>query len=203
MVLVHQHLLARGNWDADLLSHSADRYRLQGFLPNTATVPAATADGRNPPLAAGKTSLPCRRCGQTSIAVSRESGTCHPKTGRSVPWRCPHVSRSALPSPRVRTKGATDRELPAQYHEHSVVWLYSEHRPHTALGGRTRNEVYFHRFPAHRRPRCEPRPRWPRGSPCARPWALVKGKPGVDLELEVTYYAGRQHLPIVQLRAAA
>jgi len=84
-----------------------------------------------------------------------------------------------------------------------ILEWYNEHRAHTALGGRTPNEVYFHRFPAHRRPRFEPRPRWPRGSPCARPWALVKGKPGVDLELEVTYYAGRQHLPIVQLRAAA
>jgi hypothetical protein len=84
-----------------------------------------------------------------------------------------------------------------------ILEWYNEHRPHTALGGRTPNEVYFHRFPAHRRPRFEPRPRWPRGSPCARPWALVKGKPGADLELEVTYYAGRHHLPIVQLRAAA
>lgn len=84
-----------------------------------------------------------------------------------------------------------------------ILEWYHAHRPHTALGGRTPNEVYFHRFPAHRRPRFEPRPRWPTGSPCVRPWALVKGKPGVELELEVTYYAERRRLPIAQLRAAA
>ena len=45
------------------------------------------------------------------------------------------------------------------------------------LGGKTSDEVYFHRFPANRRPRIEPRPAWPRGSPCALPHALVAGKP--------------------------
>ena len=57
-----------------------------------------------------------------------------------------------------------------------VLW-YNEHRPHSGLGGRTPEEVYFRRFPASRRPRYEPRERWPRGSPCAGPWALVRGKP--------------------------
>lgn len=42
---------------------------------------------------------------------------------------------------------------------------YNEHRPHTTLGGKTPNEVYFGRFPANRKPRFEPRARWPRGSP--------------------------------------
>jgi putative transposase len=96
----------------------------------------------------------------------------------------------------------TRREKFRRELQYILEW-YNEHRPHRALGGRTPNEVYEHRFPAHRRPRFEPRPRWPRGSSCARPWALVKGKVGVDLELEVTYYAGRRHLPIVQLRSAA
>ncbi len=86
--------------------------------------------------------------------------------------------------------------------QYTLDW-YNEHRPHMALGGRTPNEAYYHRFPANRRPRFERRPRWPRGSPCARPWALVKGTPGVELELEVSYDAGRRHLPIVQLGAAA
>jgi transposase InsO family protein len=80
---------------------------------------------------------------------------------------------------------------------------YNEFRPHAGLSGRTPNEVYFARFPATRRPRYEPRPRWPRGSPCAKPWALTRGQPGAQLELHVDYHAGRRHLPIVTLRRAA
>ena len=40
-------------------------------------------------------------------------------------------------------------------------------RPHTKLGGRTPDEVYHAKRPANRSPRFEPRPGWPRGSPCA------------------------------------
>jgi len=82
-----------------------------------------------------------------------------------------------------------------------VAW-YNESRPHTWLGGKTPNEVYFGKFPANRRPRFEPRSRWPRGSPCAKPWALVRGSPGAKLTLEVTFKAGRKHLPIVALKRA-
>src|SRR5260221_9232047 len=46
---------------------------------------------------------------------------------------------------------------------------YNRFRPHTTLGGRTPDEAYYHHFPANRRPRYEPRARWPRGSPCAKP----------------------------------
>ena len=83
-----------------------------------------------------------------------------------------------------------------------VEW-YNGHRAHTWLGGRTPDEAYRGAFPANRRPRFEPRARWPRGSPCARPHALVRGTPGVRLELEVSFHAGRQHLPVVTLRRAA
>lgn len=38
-------------------------------------------------------------------------------------------------------------------------------RPHAALEGRTPNERYFRLRPANRRPRLEPRARWPRSSP--------------------------------------
>jgi hypothetical protein len=65
------------------------------------------------------------------------------------------------------------------------------------------NEVYHHRFPAKRRPRYEPRSRWPRGSPCARPWALARNGPGARLELDLVFHAGRKHLPIVAIRRAA
>ena len=75
--------------------------------------------------------------------------------------------------------------------------------PHTWLGGKTPNEVYFGQYPASRRPRFEPRERWPRRSPCAKPWALVRGRPGAALGLEVTFHHGRRHLPIVSLRRVA
>jgi hypothetical protein len=86
--------------------------------------------------------------------------------------------------------------------EAAIRW-YNEFRPHTTLGGRTPDEVYFARFPANRRPRFESRSRWPRGSPCARPWALVKGKPGVFLDLDIEFLDGRRHLPVVRVKRAA
>lgn len=85
----------------------------------------------------------------------------------------------------------------------SFVGWYNEHRPHTTLGGRTPDEVYHRHFPAHRKPRFEPRSRWPRGTPCAKPWALVKGNVGAMLELQVNFYNGRKHLPTVRLERAA
>jgi transposase InsO family protein len=85
----------------------------------------------------------------------------------------------------------------------AIVHWYNEYRPHVWLGGQTPNEVYHGRYPANRRPRFEPRPAWPRGSPCARPWALVRGKSGARLTLEITCHCGRKHLPIVRLRRAA
>lgn len=84
-----------------------------------------------------------------------------------------------------------------------IVDWYNEHRPHETLGGRTPNEDYLRRFPAHRRPRFEPRSKWPRGSPCAKPWALVRGKLGARLQLNVEFLAGHKHLPIITLRRAA
>jgi len=73
----------------------------------------------------------------------------------------------------------------------------------TWLGGKTPNEVYLHHFPANRKPRYEPRSRWPRASPCAKPWALVRGSPGAKLMLEVSIHNGKKHLPIVKVKRAA
>jgi transposase InsO family protein len=81
-----------------------------------------------------------------------------------------------------------------------VAW-HNQSRPHTWLGGRAPDEAYFARFPANRRPRFEPRA-WPRGSPCAEPWALVRGSPGAKLTLEVSFQGGRKHLPLVTLKRA-
>ncbi len=90
-----------------------------------------------------------------------------------------------------------DREI-----THYVAWFNAE-RPHSRLAGRTPDEVYHGRFPACRRPRFETRERWPRRSPCARPHVLVRGRPGVVVELKVSHHAGRRHLPIVSLQRAA
>jgi hypothetical protein len=86
-----------------------------------------------------------------------------------------------------------------------VRWIgwYNEHRPHFGLGGRTPNEIYFGRFPAHRRPRIEPRPYWPRASLCARPQVLVAGRPGARFHVELERIDGQLHLPIIRLRRAA
>jgi putative transposase len=82
------------------------------------------------------------------------------------------------------------------------VW-YNEHRPHTTLGGRTPDEVYRQQRPANRSPRFEPRALWPRPARCALPQVLVKGQPGVQIELEVSYQHGRRHLPVVTIQRAA
>jgi putative transposase len=84
-----------------------------------------------------------------------------------------------------------------------IAQWYNQYRPHTALGGKTPNEVYDGRFPANRKPRFEPRAAWPRASPCAAPRTIVKGKPGVRIELQVTFHKGRKHLPVVTLHRAA
>jgi putative transposase len=81
-------------------------------------------------------------------------------------------------------------------------WFNAE-RPHSFLRGATPDEVYFGTMPGNRRPRFEPRSRWPRRSVCARPQALVRGRPGVELELSVDHRGGRRHLPVVSLRRAA
>jgi len=83
-----------------------------------------------------------------------------------------------------------------------VSW-HNGHRPHSRLDGATPDEIYHHRCRANRAPRFEPRPQWPRRSRCAAPQTLVRGQPGVELDIEVRHHAGRRHLPIVALKRAA
>ncbi len=85
----------------------------------------------------------------------------------------------------------------------SIARWYNESRPHSTLHGRTPSEVYGGAFPANRKPRYETRPRWPRRSPCARPWGLVRGSPGAKLELIVNFANGHRHLPMLSLIRAA
>ena len=56
---------------------------------------------------------------------------------------------------------------------------------------------------AHRRPRIEPRERWPRGAPCAKPQTLIAGKPGQRFEMVESFHEKRRHLPVVKLNRAA
>lgn len=85
----------------------------------------------------------------------------------------------------------------------AVLKWYNLHRPHMSLGGKAPDEVYFGRYPANRSPRFEPRPGWPRGSPCAKPWALVKGHRGANVELDLSSLGGHTHLPIVRVNRVA
>ena len=80
---------------------------------------------------------------------------------------------------------------------------YNGQRPHTRLHGATPDEIYHGRRQAIRAPRYEPRPRWPRRSRCAEPQTLVRGQPGVRLELSVRFHAVRRYLPIVTLKRTA
>jgi len=83
-----------------------------------------------------------------------------------------------------------------------ISW-YNAERPHTTLRGATPDEVYFGRRAACCRARFEPRPGWPRASPCACPPALVKGQPGARLELTVEFVCRRRHLPRITISRAA
>ena len=77
---------------------------------------------------------------------------------------------------------------------------YNDLRPHMTLKGKTPSEAYFReKFPANRKPRIEPRERWPRGSPCAKPQPLIAGQPGDRFILRVESYKGLKQLPIVTL----
>jgi len=80
---------------------------------------------------------------------------------------------------------------------------YNGLRPHSWLKGATPDEIYHRRRPAFRAPRFEPRHRWPRRSPCASPQTLIRGQPGVRIELSVHFLVDRRHLPIVTLKRAA
>jgi transposase InsO family protein len=80
---------------------------------------------------------------------------------------------------------------------------YNDSRPHMTLKGVTPDEIYRGHHPTCRYPRLEPRARWPRGAPCAKPRVPIRGRSGQQLELNVELHTDRKHLPIVTLRRAA
>ena len=79
---------------------------------------------------------------------------------------------------------------------------YNDHRPHTTIEIRTPKEIYHDLSPACEQPRLEPRPRWPRSSPCASPQAPMKSTRGA-MHIQVGFLHGRKHLPIITLKHAA
>ena len=83
-----------------------------------------------------------------------------------------------------------------------VEW-FNPDRPHSALAGKTPQEVYHDLVSARERPRYEPRARWPRSASCASPLTPVAGHRGAPIRLDVRYHRGRKHLPIVDLKLAA
>ena len=83
-----------------------------------------------------------------------------------------------------------------------ATW-YNERRPHQGIGGRTPLEMYERKPAANEEPRFEPRAKWPRKSGCAKPVVGIKGEPGVRLQLVVSRFENRAHLPVVELRRAS
>ncbi len=112
---------------------------------------------------------------------------------------------------RIRLKAERDRAVQdlallreeARIKDARMALINPHRRPHTTLGGRTPNEVYYQRRAANGRPRIEPRTKWPRGSRCAKPQTLVAGKPGDAFTIRVDFQKGRRHLPVVTLNRAA
>ena len=91
------------------------------------------------------------------------------------------------------------------FHQELTCFMdwYNENRPHSTLDGKTPDEIYHTLRPASECPRLEPRSRWRRTARCAFPQALVAGQCGARIRLDVHYYRGRKHLPVVALRRAA
>jgi hypothetical protein len=80
---------------------------------------------------------------------------------------------------------------------------FEQFRPHQGLGGSTPHEVYCGLNPANEKPRYEPRPKWPKDSPCAMPDAKRRRGKIMSLELVVSYHKGERLLPIVELKRVA
>jgi transposase InsO family protein len=79
---------------------------------------------------------------------------------------------------------------------HHATW-YNEHRPHSALDGRTPGEACRGGRAASERLRFEPRSRWRRTD------VPTKGKRGTRLTLVLGHVGHRAHLPVVELKRAA
>ena len=68
--------------------------------------------------------------------------------------------------------------------------------------GKTPNGAHFRSRPANRGSRTEPRRRWPRSAPCAKPLTLIAGQQGDRFTLQVDFHDAKRHLPVVSLKPA-
>ncbi len=84
-----------------------------------------------------------------------------------------------------------------------IVDWYNSARPHESLDGCTPDEIFFSLPKANEQPRIEPRPEYPRGSPCASPQAEVQGDPGDPFTVEIEAFRGRRYLPVIRIQRAA
>jgi transposase InsO family protein len=103
----------------------------------------------------------------------------------------------------LRSTSVPFRRDDMRRHVGSFVAWFHQWRPHQGLGGRTPNEVYQGKKPANTEPRFEPRPQWPRGSPCAEPQVRGTRRKVTRLTLSVKFVDGRRQLPVVEVKAAA
>ena len=99
--------------------------------------------------------------------------------------RCPKIKRNS-----------SVRSVPSSIGTMSTV-------PMTRWAEELRMRSTFLRPPANEQPRFEPRKRWSRGSPCAKPQVGIDGEPGDSIVLEIDCYKGHRHLPIVRARRVA
>jgi hypothetical protein len=83
-----------------------------------------------------------------------------------------------------------------------INW-YNAFRPHETLDGATPIERYENSTPTIETPRYEPRRKWPRESPCAKPVVPVEGRRGVKLELVISFMDENRKLPVIELRRVA
>jgi len=87
------------------------------------------------------------------------------------------------------------------FDEELKIWVeyFNAHRPHSRHDGKTPDEVYFNLPAANSEPRFEPRPRARDHTPCARPRTMIDTRAGAKVRIKVSFYKGRQHLPILSV----
>ena len=122
---------------------------------------------------------------RTHAFAPRADGSLGPASTQIAKERVALAAPTPLPMPRKPAESSTNRL------ENYLT------RVHTTIAGRRQPAELFDPTPFTQHSLDYD------SSPCARPWALVRGKPGAQLELHVEFLGGRKHLPVVTLRRAA
>lgn len=142
-----RHGLAR-HGDLPDVSRESPMLRPKAMKPKPAALPAAASPRQSPrQYRRGECHrrVPCRKPrGRTSTLESRASDRppilrCCNGRRRTPRARLLHECK-----PDARSRDATDKELrERRSHGRSVVSLYNAVRPHSALGARTPDQIYF------------------------------------------------------------